>query len=246
MVFNKKKILAIIPCRSGSKKIPNKNLVKISNKTLIQYAVIFAKKCNFFDKIVVSTDSPKYKKHALEVGAEAPFLRPKKLSADKSKDIEFVNHTLRYLKKSENYFPDYVVHLRPTSPLRKIKDLKKALGIMNKYQNIDSIKTISETNDPVFKMWFLNHNKLISPVTNKKTKFLEPFNTPRQLLPRSYIQSALFDIYRAKSITKDCLSGRQIYGLLTDKYLDIDNPIDLKKIRIYKKEFREFYKFICS
>jgi CMP-N-acetylneuraminic acid synthetase len=246
MKILKKKILAIIPCRSGSKSIKDKNLLKINEINLIQYAIIFAKECGFFDKIIVTTDSSKYKKIAIECGAEVPFLRPKKISTDKSKDIEFVHHCLKFLKKTESYTPDYIVHLRPTTPLRKIKDLKKSLNIINKNKNIDSVKTISEINHSVFKMWFLNHKKLIFPVTNKKTLYSEPYNTSRQSLPKSYVQTALFDIYRVKSISKNLLSGKKIYGFLTDKYIDIDSNSDFINLKTYQKLFKNFKKFIHS
>ena len=132
MTFKNKKILAIIPARSGSKQIKNKNLIKISNKTLLEYALIFSKECNFFDKIIVSTDSLKYKKISESYKVKVPFLRPKKLSKDKSTDLELVQHCLDYLKLNEKFIPDYIVHLRPTSPLRKIKDVEKGLSILIK------------------------------------------------------------------------------------------------------------------
>ena len=244
MAFLNKKILAIIPCRSGSKKIINKNLIKINNKPLLYYSILFAKQCKFFDKIIVSTDSIYYKKLAKKFGAEVPFLRPKKISGDKSTDVEFVNHCVDYLKKKNDYNPDFIVHLRPTSPLRKIKDVKKSLKVLIKNKKIDSVKTIYLTKDPVFKMWFLNNLNVISPVTIKKTKFSEPFNSPRQFLPKSYIQTALFDIYRVGSITKKNLSGKKIYGLLTDKFIDIDTIQDFRDLKKYINKFRNFIKFI--
>jgi len=244
MTFLKKKIIAIIPCRSGSKKIINKNLLKINNRTLLYYSILFAKECKFFDKIIVSTDSLKYKKKVERYGLEVPFLRPKKISRDSSTDIEFIQHCLVYLKKSENYVPDYIVHLRPTSPLRKINDIKKGLRLLIKSKSIDSVKTITESNHTVYKSWFLNKKNIISPVTKNNTNFSEPFNSPRQFLPKSYVQSALFDIYKVKSTTKKSLSGKHIYGLITDKFVDIDTKSDFKKLNNYINNFKNFKFFI--
>ena len=103
-MYKKKKILVVIPARSGSKGIKNKNIKKINNKELIYYTIKSAKQLNP-DKIIVSTDSLKIKKIAEKYGAEVPFLRPKKISSSKSLDIDFVKHCLNYLKNKE-YIPD--------------------------------------------------------------------------------------------------------------------------------------------
>lgn len=244
MSYLKKKVIAIIPCRSGSKKIRDKNLIKIYNKSLIQYSFIFARQCGLFDKILISTDSKKYKKIAEGFGAEIPFLRPKSISRDNSTDLEFVQHCLKSLIKKENYNPDFIVHLRPTSPLRKIKDIKKGLKILIQNTKIDSVKSISLNTHPVYKIWNKNKNNIIKPIVKNDSKFSEPHNAPRQYLPKSYIQTALFDIYRVKSISKSFLSGKKIYGLITDKMLDIDSKEDFNDIKNHKKKFKNFVKFI--
>ena len=87
----KLKIIAIIPCRSGSKGVKDKNIIKLFGKPLIYYSILFAKSCSFIDRTIVSTDSKKYAKIAKKFGAEVPFLRPKKISGDSSLDIDFLN-----------------------------------------------------------------------------------------------------------------------------------------------------------
>ena len=84
----KNKIIAIIPCRSGSKGIKNKNIKKIFGKPLIYYSIFFALQCKFIDRVIVSTDSKRYKKISKSFGAEGPFLRPKNISNDWSLDID--------------------------------------------------------------------------------------------------------------------------------------------------------------
>ena len=82
MKNEKKKIIALIPARGGSKSIKNKNLALLNGKPLIQYAISSAKKSKYINRIIVSTDSNKIKSTALKLGAEAPFLRPRKISGD--------------------------------------------------------------------------------------------------------------------------------------------------------------------
>ena len=95
----KKKIIALIPARSGSERLKNKNIKNLNNKPLLYYAINSAVKSKIFDKVVVSTDSIRYKLIAKKYGAEVPFLRPKKFAKSTSMDFDWVNFTLNELKK---------------------------------------------------------------------------------------------------------------------------------------------------
>ena len=117
-------ILCIIPARSGSKGVKNKNIRKIKGKTLIEHAYNTALKSKIFNKIILSTDSKKYL-NLLKKKIDTPFLRPKKISKDNTTDIEVLFYELKiYEKYYRNKF-DYVCLLQPTSPLRTIEYLKK-------------------------------------------------------------------------------------------------------------------------
>ena len=93
------KILAIIPARSGSKSIKDKNIVSYKGKPLLAHSVLVAKKSSKIDRIIVSTNSKKYKKIAEAYGAEVPFLRPNKISSSKSLDAEFIKHCCFFFDK---------------------------------------------------------------------------------------------------------------------------------------------------
>mgnify|MGYP006249959241 CR=1 FL=1 len=105
MDFKNKKILAIIPARSGSKSIKDKNITLYKGKPLIYHSIKTALKSKLIDKVIVSTDSKKYKRISLNYGAEVPFLRPKKFSLDFSLDYDFILHATKYMMKY-NYNPD--------------------------------------------------------------------------------------------------------------------------------------------
>lgn len=126
------KVLAIIPARKGSKGIKNKNIQLLNGHPLIAYSICAAVKSKNINKIICSTDSKKIAKIARKYGAETPFIRPKKYAADFSSDLEVFKHCLNWLKKNENYTPDFIVHLRPTSPIRFLKDISKGLEIIYK------------------------------------------------------------------------------------------------------------------
>ena len=93
------KIVSIIPARSGSKRIKNKNIRLFKNKPLLAHSIFHSLESKLIQRTIVSTDSPKYAKIAIKYGAEVPFLRPKNISKDKSTDLQCFKHCLSYLKK---------------------------------------------------------------------------------------------------------------------------------------------------
>jgi len=125
-----KKILAIIGLRSGSKGLKNKNIKKLNGKPLFTYIFDIAKKSRHINRILLSTDSEKYKKIINKYGGETPFLRPKKYSKDSSPEIYFIKDLLKNLKKSENYIPDVIVRLLATCPFQKTEDIDSAIKIV--------------------------------------------------------------------------------------------------------------------
>ena len=125
-------ILAIIPARGGSKGIPHKNIQNLAGKPLIAYTIIAAKKSKLIDKIVVSTDDKKIAKISEACGIEVPFLRPKNISKDNSSTIEVVKHTLEFLRTNQDYIPDMIIVLQPTSPLRTTRLIDNAIKILRR------------------------------------------------------------------------------------------------------------------
>ena len=157
MSFNKK-ILAIIPARGKSKRIPKKNIRNFLGKPLITYTIEQARSCDFIDRVIVDTDSPQIAKIALKFGAEVPWFRPDKLAGDKSKVVDSILYDLRQLKDKENYEPDYIIILQATSPLREKKDIEDCWQMMQKTR-ADTILTVCPTHP---RLYYLGvGNKLI-------------------------------------------------------------------------------------
>jgi len=111
-------ILAIIPGRGGSKGVPGKNIKMLLGKPLIAWTIEEAKKSKYLTRIIVSTDSQEIADIAKQYGAEVPFLRLVEISGDLATDVEFLLHALDFLKEKENYEPEIILRLPPTSPLR--------------------------------------------------------------------------------------------------------------------------------
>jgi CMP-N,N'-diacetyllegionaminic acid synthase len=224
---NKVRTLAIIPCRSGSKGIKNKNIKKIFKKHLIYYSIKFAQNCNFIDKVIISTDSKKYQSIGKAYGLYTSFLRPKKISGDFSLDIDFVRHSLKMLKK-ENFVPEFIILLRPTSPIRKIKELKQCLNILKKNKKFSSIRSITRINKSLYKTWYYQSGNKINPVLKNDTNLLYPYDSPRQKLKNFYIHNGVYDIFRYSLLKKNTISGSNIYGYEMKEFTDLDDPKDIK------------------
>jgi N-acylneuraminate cytidylyltransferase len=217
-----KKILCLIPARSGSKGIPDKNIKEFNGKPLLVWSIEQAQKSKHKMRIIVSTDSEEYAEISRQYGAETPFIRPKEISGDLSTDYEFIKHALNYLKQNETYTPNIVLQLRPTQPCRKVSTIDECLDIfisnMDKY---DSLRTVVPFEKSPFKMYTILNNNL-KPLFNKVNEIDEPFNQCRQVLPQSYLHNGYIDIFKASIVNYGTISGNNIYPYVMDKNDTID------------------------
>ena len=223
------KILCIIPARSGSKGIKNKNLKKIiGNKSLIELAYNLAKKSKVFAEIIISTDSAKYKQYLKSKNIFLPFLRPKKLALDYVNDLEVLKYEL---KKYENFYKhkfDVICMLQPTSPLRKIIHLKKCLEILKK-NKLDAVWTISKISDKYHPIKILNtKSKKLDYFSKKGSEFKS-----RQLLESMYIRNGIAYLFSRNAILKEnkILPKKTGYLIINEPVVNVDNMSDLKKAR---------------
>jgi len=228
------KILAIIPARGGSKGLENKNILPLLGHPLISYSIKAALESKFINKIIVSTDSKSIAQKALEYGAEVPFIRPEKFAQDDSLDLDVFIHALNWLKDNQNYCPDYVIQLRPTSPVRKASIID---GAIKKFINSksDSLRVVTQSPISPFKMWKIDpeNNELIPLL--KLEDIREPYNAPRQSLPKTYWQIGTLDVIRPDVILKEkSMSGSKILPFMvsSDFAVDID---DLESFEIASK-----------
>ncbi len=153
-----KKILAIIPARGGSKRLPGKNIKNLGGKPLIAWTIEAAIESNLFDEIMVNTDSKEIAKEAQKFGASTPFIRPEKLASDTASSLDMVKHTLEYYKEQGSRFTT-VILLQPTSPLRTSNDIINAYQLFDK-KNATSVLSVCEVDHPT--SWCNTLNKSLS------------------------------------------------------------------------------------
>lgn len=223
----KREILAIIPARSGSKSVKDKNIRLINGKPMLAYSIEHAQQSAYITRIIVSTDSEKYAEIARRYGAETPFLRPAEFSTDTALDIEAFEHALRFLKKEEGYEPELVVQLRPTYPIRDSKDIDHMIEMMLRDKSIDSVRCIAPAKEIAYKMWREMPDGTIVPIL---TDIPEAYNMPRQKLPQIYYQNACIDVVRASVIMEQhSMSGKKIVPYKLKHNFDIDTEEDFAR-----------------
>jgi CMP-N,N'-diacetyllegionaminic acid synthase len=227
---NKKKIIAIIPARSGSKAIKDKNIKYLGTKPLLGWAVHLCIKSKLFSKVYVSTDSKKYARIAQKFGLVEIILRPKKISLTRSTDYEMISHAMK--KININY--DYIAHIRPTSPLRTLKQIKKAIDDFTK-SNYSSLRSVHENSETAYKTVEIK-NSILKPLKNLKLS-LDQINAPRQGFEKTYSPNGIIDIYRKKFILKNkLLFGKKSKAFITPLSQEIDTIDDFKYLKnVWKK-----------
>lgn len=222
------KILGFIPARAGSKRIPNKNIKPLGNKPLIAYTIEASLKSKHINRTIVSTDSEEIADVARQYGAEVPFMRPESISKTNSTEMEFFEHALSWLRQNENYEPDLIVLLYPTSPFRKSESIDRAIEKIQKYPEADSLRSIKLCTEHPHKMW-VEENGYLRPFVDDEDYSIHTLSY--QMLPTVYIQNA--SIYITKPVTirnKKSPTGKIIIPFIMDEEesIDINNPIDFE------------------
>ena len=220
--------IALIPARSGSKRIQNKNIHLIDGHPMIAYSIVSAIKSKVFDKVVCCTDSIIYANIAKYYGAEVPLLRPSDISGDKSSDYEWVNWIINYYKNLNINFDLFSI-LRPTSPFRLPKTIQKAFTLFLENQPADSLRAIQKVKQHPGKMWKIKNNRML-PLMNKYIGETPWHSCQYANLPEFYTQDASLEIAWTKTlVNKKSISGSEIVPFISCfiEGFDINDPEDI-------------------
>lgn len=216
------KNIAIIPARSGSKGLPDKNVKLLDGKPLLAYSILAAKESKCFDEIFVSTDSEEYARIAKEWGADVPFLRSAATSGDKASSWDVVKEVLEGYRERGIVF-DTITLLQPTSPLRRAEDIVQGYALMEEKSAKAVIAVCEMDHSPLWSN-VLPENLSMSGFIREDAK-----NTPRQSLPSFYrINGALYIIKEevlaniADMYEDECYA----YVMPREHSVDIDTALD--------------------
>jgi CMP-N,N'-diacetyllegionaminic acid synthase len=219
--------VAFIPARSGSKRVPNKNIRPLGGHPMLAYSIRAAMDSGVFDAVICATDSEHYAEVARHYGAEVPFLRPSVISGDKSPDIEWVVWMLSQLKEAGREY-DFFSILRPTSPFRLPQTICRAWSAFIADPRADSLRAIEKCKQHPGKMWIIRGNRMLPliPFTNGLTPWHSSQYTS---LPEVYAQDASLEIAWSRlPLVEHTIAGEAIIPFVSQGYegFDINSPED--------------------
>ena len=214
-------IVALIPARSGSKRIPDKNIRNLAGKHLIAYTIAAARQSGVFSAIVVSTDSEQYAEISRKYGAEVPFFRPVEISGDLSPDIEWIEHALVELRAQGREFDCFSI-LRPTSPFRMPETIQRAWMEFTSQEGVDSLRAVEKCREHPGKMWVIRGKRML-PLLPIGPVELPWHSTPYQALPEVYVQNASLEIAWSRVVFEGrTIAGEVVMPFLTEGYEGFD------------------------
>lgn len=234
-------VVALIPARSGSKRVPDKNIRLLAGHPLMAYSINAAVQSAVFADVVVSTDSEHYADIARHYGATVPILRPQKYAGDTSPDIEWITHTLEALDQAGRTWDCFSI-LRPTSPFRRHKTIQRAWEAFAAEDGIDSLRAVEKCSQHPAKMWVVRGRRMLP---------LMPFGPAEQpwhssqypSLPEIYVQNASLEIAWTRVVTEQgTIAGNTIMPFFTEDYegFDVNSDYDwsLAEELVRRKEAR--------
>jgi CMP-N,N'-diacetyllegionaminic acid synthase len=224
---NSPSIIGLVPARTGSKRVPGKNIRRLAGHPLMAYTLAAAAESGIFADIVVSTDSDEYAAIARHYGAEVPFLRPAELAGDLSPDVEWVDYTLRRLRELARHYDAFSL-LRVTSPFRQAETIDRAWRQFLETPGADSLRAVEKCKQHPGKMW-VRHGRYMAPLLPFHTPQQPWHSSPYQVLPEVYAQNASLEIAWTRVVLEGgTIAGDAVVPFFTVEYegFDLNNSLD--------------------
>jgi N-acylneuraminate cytidylyltransferase len=227
MAEKKLNIVALIPARSGSKRVRDKNIRPLAGHPVIAYTIAAALDSGIFSDVIVSTDSQKYAEIVQHYGAEIPFLRPGALAGDQSPDIEWLAYTLDRLRKSGRGYGCFSI-LRPTSPFRQPETIQRAWSEFSTQTGVDSLRAVEKCSQHPGKMWVVR-GKRMTPLLPLGPADQPWHSSQYPSLPEVYVQNASLEIAWSRVVLEErTIAGNVVMPFFTDDYegFDVNSEYD--------------------
>jgi len=220
-------VLAIIPARGGSKGVPRKNIRPLAGKPLIAHTINAALQSRNIHRVIVSTDDQEIADVAKSFGAEVPFLRPAEFATDTATSLSVIQHAITWLQQKEDYRPQAVAILAPTSPLRTVAQIEATVDLLWTTER-DSALTICSVQDHPYFIYQQCEDGRLAELISLESKPLR-----RQDLPTYYTHSQAVVVSTSEYL-RNCSANQAIFNFQSmagyridrDSALDIDTPDD--------------------
>jgi N-acylneuraminate cytidylyltransferase len=227
MAQNDYNIVALIPARAGSKRVPDKNIRPLAGHPLIAYTIAAALGSGVFKDVIVSTESEHYAEIAKYYGAQVPFLRPAELAGDQSPDFEWLQYTLSRLQETGRSYDCFSI-LRPTSPFRMPTTIQRAWQEFSTQRGIDSLRAVEKCSQHPGKMWVVRGNRMMPLLPLGPAE--QPWHSSQYpSLPEVYVQNASLEIARTRVIFEEkTIAGNVLMPFFTKSFegFDVNSQYD--------------------
>lgn len=228
------KVLALIPARSGSKGVPHKNIRSLGGRPLIEWSIAACKAAASIDATVVSTDCERYREIAQNCGAEVPFLRPTEISSDMSSDYSFIKHALDWFYKNSGE-PDYLVHIRPTTPFRDPDIIDSAVETFTGKGSWTALRSVQEMSESAYKTFEIDNGEVLKSVGFSNSG-LDFANDARQQFPTTYTANGYVDVLSTAFIRENkIIHGEHVKAFISPKVTEVDDEDDFKNLEVQLK-----------
>jgi CMP-N-acetylneuraminic acid synthetase len=233
LVINGQKLLAVIPARAGSKRLPSKNIRPMAGKPLIWWSISESLKSKYVDEVLVSTDDSAIASMAEEYGACVPFIRPADLADDNSRSIDVVIHAIDELKDKGSEF-EYVVLLQPTSPLRTARHIDEAVTLYLEKQ-ASAVVSVTELEHPVEWAGVVPDDLSMDDfLKNKSNRRSQDFPIRYRMNGAIYLIS-IAELRRGLSFLPE--TGCYAYKMERESSIDIDDILDFQIAEFFAQSF---------
>jgi CMP-N,N'-diacetyllegionaminic acid synthase len=220
-------VVALIPARSGSKRVIDKNAKPLGGHPLMAYAIAAARASGVFDAVICSTDTGRLARIAHHYGAEIPSLRPAEFATSTSPDFEWIEDMLKRLKTEGRTYDCFSI-LRPTSPFRDANTIKRAWSEFLAEQGIDSLRAVEKVSQHPGKMWVVQ-GKRMGPLLPHGPKEQPWHSSQMAALPEVWVQNASLEIAWSRVVFDGrTIAGTSVIPFFTDEAegFDINNQYD--------------------
>lgn len=220
-------VVALIPARSGSKRVVDKNARVLGGHPLIAYTIAAARASGIFDAVICSTDTGRLARIAHHYGAEIPFLRSAEFATSTSPDVEWVEDMLKRLKAEGRSYDCFSI-LRPTSPFRTAGTIKRAWSEFLAEPGVDSLRAVEKVSQHPGKMWVVRGKRMMPllPLTPAE----QPWHSSQMAaLPDVYVQNASLEIAWSRVVFEGrTIAGASVMPFFTNEAegFDINNQYD--------------------
>jgi CMP-N,N'-diacetyllegionaminic acid synthase len=231
--------VAFIGARAGSKGVPNKNIKLLGGHSLLAWSIAACLRSSSIDRVIISTDSAEYAALAIKLGAEAPFLRPAEISGDRSTDYDFIVHALDWLA-AEGQEPDYLVHIRPTTPFREPALIDAAVQAFRASKQATALRSVHEMSESAYKTFELAESGQLKRLGADNTA-LDSANNARQQFPNTYQANGYVDVLSSAFIRKSGLMhGDHVMPFITPSVVEVDTLDDFDHLEFQLSRMPSF------